>query len=162
MPEPLKILIAEDDPNDLLLLKLAFSKAALNNPVSLARDGEEVISYLEGKPPYSDRSRYPQPDLLLLDLKMPRLDGFAVLEWLLWRPALRPRFVVVFTASDNPEDFRRAQLLGADNYLVKPQDPGELVRIVKGLGDYWADTSPVLARWGEWHPEEGYHPPRMT
>jgi CheY-like chemotaxis protein len=159
MREPIRILLAEDDPNDLLLLKLALSKAAVNNPVSLARDGEEVISYLEGKAPYDDRAKFPQPDLLLLDLKMPRLDGFAVLEWLLWRPELRPHFVVVFTASDNPEDFRRAQLLGADNYLVKPQDPGELVRIVEALRDYWGNAE-VMSQWGPWKRQEGYHPPR--
>ena len=144
MSAPIRILIAEDDPNDLLLLKLAFSKAGLDNPVSLARDGEEVISYLEGKAPFNDPTRFPQPELLLLDLKMPRLDGFAVLEWLLWQPALRPRFVVVFTASDNPEDFRRARLLGADSFLVKPQDPRELVRIVQGLQDYWCEAATTV------------------
>lgn len=140
MVESLHIMVAEDDPNDLLLLKLAFAKAAFDVPVLLARDGEEVISYLDGKPPFDDRSKFPRPDLLLLDLKMPRLDGFAVLEWLLWRPELRPRFVVVFTASDNPEDQKRAQLLGADSYLVKPQDPSELVRIVTALQQYWQDS----------------------
>jgi CheY-like chemotaxis protein len=161
MPEPLKILIAEDDPNDLLLLKLAFSKAAVNNPVSVALDGEEVMSYLEGKPPFGDRFRFPQPDLLLLDLKMPRVDGFAVLEWLMWRPALRPRFVVVFTASNNPEDFRRTQLLAADSYLVKPQDPGELVRIVKGLRDYWSETPAVVGHPGPWN-SPGCRPPQAA
>ena len=149
MFETLNILVAEDDPNDLLLLKLAFAKAALELPVTLARDGEEVVSYLEGRPPFDDRNKYPRPDLLLLDLKMPRLDGFAVLEWLLWRPELRPHFVVVFTASDNPEDQRRAQLLGVDSYLVKPQDPSELVRIVRGLQQYWSENSPWLRAPGE-------------
>lgn len=147
MFEKLNILVAEDDPNDLLLLNLALAKAALDIPVLLARDGEEVISYLEGKAPFDDRARFPRPDLLLLDLKMPRLDGFAVLEWLLWRPELRPRFVVVFTASDNPEDQRRVQLLGADSYLVKPQDPSELVRIVRGLQQYWTEHG----SWAEGH-----------
>ncbi len=150
MFESLHIMVAEDDPNDLLLLKLAFAKAAFEIPVLLARDGEEVISYLEGKPPFEDRSKFPRPDLLLLDLKMPRLDGFAVLEWLLWRPELRPRFVVVFTASDNPEDQKRAQLLGADSYLVKPQDPSELVRIVTALQQYWQEN----AGWLQSHPGE--------
>jgi CheY-like chemotaxis protein len=140
MFEGLNILVAEDDPNDLLLLKLAFTKAGMRSSVGLARDGEEVVNYLEGKPPFDIRSRFPVPGLLLLDLKMPRLDGFAVLEWLLWRPELRPRYIVVFTASDNPEDQRRARLLGADSYVVKPQDPGELVRIVRGLRDYWVEN----------------------
>ena len=83
MLDRLNILVAEDDPNDLLLLNLALAKASLDIPVLLARDGEEVVSYLEGKPPFDDRHKFPRPDMLLLDLKMPRLDGFAVLEWLL-------------------------------------------------------------------------------
>jgi CheY-like chemotaxis protein len=78
--------------------------------------------------------------MLLLDLQMPRRTGFDVLEWLLWHPELRPRFVVVLTASDNPEDIRRTQTLGADAHLVKPQDASELVRIVQGLMDYWNEA----------------------
>ena len=130
-------MVAEDDSNDLLLLDIALTKANIHSSVRILRDGEEVKHYLEGVPPFDDRVAHPVPNLLLLDLKMPRLDGFTVLEWLLWNPELRPRFVAVFTASDNPQDMRRARILGADFYLLKPQDPNELIRIIKALNDYW-------------------------
>ncbi len=145
MFEPLVILVAEDDPNDWLLLELAFAKVKPEAPVHVVRDGHEAMDYLEGKGLFADRTKFPLPTMLLLDLTMPRMDGFAVLEALLWKPQLRPRFVVVLTASDDPEHIRRARLLGADNYVVKPQDPGELVRLLTALGKYWAEAAPSMA-----------------
>jgi CheY-like chemotaxis protein len=141
--ETLRILVAEDDENDLVLLRVAFSKGHLAAPLNVVRDGQELMDYLEGVPPFDDRVTYPQPTLLLLDLSMPRRDGFEVLEWLLWYPKLRPKHIVVLTASDYGEDLRRVKLLGADAHLVKPQDMNELVRLVKWLEQYWLDAEKV-------------------
>jgi CheY-like chemotaxis protein len=137
MTEPLRILVAEDDENDVVLLQVAFSKINFLAPVNIVHDGQELMDYLEGVPPFEDRVKYPMPTLLLLDLSMPRRDGFEVLEWLLWYPKLRPKFIIVLTASDYGEDMRRVRLLGADAHLVKPQDVNELARMVKDFADNW-------------------------
>jgi CheY-like chemotaxis protein len=141
MDTPLKILVAEDDLGDVVLLRRAFAKAKVNVPVHFARDGEEVIQYLEGKTPFDNPIDHPLPNLLLLDLKLPRVDGFQVLEWLRVQPGLSRILVVVFTSSNNPEDIGRAYALGANSYLVKPQDPNELVRVVERLQNYWLNIN---------------------
>jgi CheY-like chemotaxis protein len=76
------VLLCEDDPDDVLLTQIAFEKARLANPLQIARDGEEAIAYLNGDGRFAERARFPLPILVLLDLKMPKLDGFHVLQWL--------------------------------------------------------------------------------
>jgi len=83
------ILLVEDDSNDVFLMERAFNKARLANPLKVVRDGEEAISYLLGEGIYADRAEYPMPFMILLDLKMPRLSGFEVLEWLESQPLYR-------------------------------------------------------------------------
>ena len=137
MDSPLRILVAEDEIGDVLLLKNAFEKAGVNPPIYFAGDGEEVIKYLQGRPPFENPVRYPLPNLVLLDLKLPRMDGFEVLEWLRHQPRLRHILVVVLTGSDLPEDVEQAYSLGANAYLVKPTEPEQLVDIVGRLQSYW-------------------------
>src|ERR1051326_8590666 len=81
-----RVLIAEDDPSDVFLLKRAFALAQIPATLHFVRDGQEAIDYLEGEAAYNDRTAYPLPDLMLLDLKMPKLNGFDVLSWLRRRP----------------------------------------------------------------------------
>src|SRR5437016_6312129 len=81
-PLPLKVLVAEDSEDDAFLLTRAFRKAGIGNPVHVCRDGQEMIDYLSGVEKFQDRSVYPLPTMLLLDLKMPKVSGFEVLEWL--------------------------------------------------------------------------------
>src|ERR1041384_6928520 len=95
------ILLAEDDPDDVLLAQIALRKARLANPLQIVRDGEEAIAYLQGEGRYADRNRYPLPILLLLDLKMPKVNGFQVLEWLRKQPLLSRLPVAVLTSSDH-------------------------------------------------------------
>src|SRR5258706_9347997 len=89
------ILVAEDEETDAMLLRWAFEKAGVPNPLVVARDGQEAVDYLEGKGDYADRVRHPLPCLLVLDLKMPRMSGFDVLVWVSDRPQFRdlPRMV---------------------------------------------------------------------
>src|SRR6266487_2461384 len=116
----LRILVAEDLDDDVQILKRAFIRAGVNVPLRFVTDGQKVIDYLKGDGAFANRTDYPMPTLLLLDLKMPGLHGFDVLEWLRLQPGLRRLLVVVFTSSSQPEDVNRAFELGANSYLVKP------------------------------------------
>jgi CheY-like chemotaxis protein len=138
MTDRLTVLLAEDDPNDVLLTQIAFEKARLANPLQVVRDGEEAIAYLKGARPFADRARFPLPILMLLDLKMPKLNGFQVLQWLRRQPGVLGRLpVAIMTSSDHDPDAARAFQLGADSYLQKPPDAEALLALVKRLHAYW-------------------------
>ncbi len=137
MNTPLTILVAEDEIGDILLLRRAFEEAGVSSPVYFARDGLEVIDYLGGKAPFDDPVKHPLPALLLLDLGLPRMDGFQVIKWIRNEPRLRYMAVVVFSSSEDPQHVSRAYELGANSYIVKPVDPHDLVRIVSQLQQYW-------------------------
>src|SRR5204863_7172656 len=112
----------DDSEEDILLIRKAFEKALILNPIYAVKSGEEAISYLQGKGAYSNRDEYPLPDLLLLDLKMPGVDGFQVLRWIRQDPGLRLLRVLVFTSSDQLRDVNQAYQLGANSFMVKPAD----------------------------------------
>ena len=131
------VLLVEDDPDDVLLTQIAFERARLANPLGVVRDGEEAIAYLSGAGQYADRNKFPLPILLLLDLKMPRVNGFQVLEWLTKHPEHSSIPVAIMTASDDDPDVKRAFQLGAHSYLVKPPDAIALLNLVKRLHAYW-------------------------
>jgi CheY-like chemotaxis protein len=137
MDTPLRILVAEDELGDILLLQRAFDKALVKAPVFFARDGRQVLDYLKGNPPFENPVAYPLPALLLLDLKLPYLDGFEVLRWVRSEPGLHHMIVVVFSSSDMADDINRAYALGANSYIIKPQDPDELIQIIKQLQVCW-------------------------
>src|SRR5215831_5445830 len=134
---PGTLLLAEDDPDDVLLTQIALEKARLANPLEVVRDGEEAVSYLSGAGKYCDRDRFPIPILLLLDLKMPKLDGFQVLDWLRKQQDLASLHVAITTSSDHDPDIVRAYALGAESYLIKPPDAGELLALVQRIHAYW-------------------------
>jgi CheY-like chemotaxis protein len=131
------ILLAEDDQNDVLLIKRAFSKSRIVNPIACVGNGEEAVAYLKGEGAYADRQRYPLPFMLLLDLKLPRLSGHEVLQWLREQPLLKRLPVVVLTSSRQPVDINRAYELGANSYLVKPVVFEELSTLMQQLQLYW-------------------------
>lgn len=133
------ILLVDDDANDVLLLQRALHKAGVERPLVVLGDGEQAVAYLAG-----DAER---PELILLDLNMPRCSGFEVLEWLRAQPGLRRLVVVVLTASADPGDIARAYDLGANSYLVKPSSFRALVDVVHRIGVYWLDLNR--------HPEGG-------
>jgi CheY-like chemotaxis protein len=101
MPDTGVILLAEDREDDVVLIRRAFRQAYVNNPLQVVQDGVEAISYLRGEGKYSNREEYPLPDLILLDLKMPRVDGFEVLKWIREQPSLATLRVVVLTSSED-------------------------------------------------------------
>src|SRR5438093_227426 len=135
------ILLVEDDPNEVFLMERAFQKAQLANPLRVARDGQEAIDYLNHQGHFSDTARYPAPTLMLLDLKMPRKNGFEVLEWLRQQPGLKRLVVVVLSSSNLRDDVNRAFDLGTNSYVVKPGDFETLINFVKTLDRYWFETN---------------------
>jgi CheY-like chemotaxis protein len=138
------ILVAEDDANDIFFLRRAFQKAEVKCQIIDVPNGQEAIEYLQGKPPYDNRADYPLPQLLLLDLKMPLMSGFDVLEWLQRRPELADLPALVLSSSAHEEDVARAQRLGARNYHVKPSDLTQLTQLARELGTKWLGSN-VLA-----------------
>jgi CheY-like chemotaxis protein len=135
------VLVADDDENDIRLLKRAFLRAGIDVPMKWVRDGEEAIQYLQGDSSFADRDAFPIPMLLLLDLKMPRTNGFEVLEWLRQQAGLRRLLVVVMTSSDEPQDIDRAYDLGANSFLKKPDDFDDLLKMSQKLREYWMETN---------------------
>lgn len=139
------ILAAEDEETDCLLLKIALQQAGSSNQLMLVRDGQEAIDYLNGKAPYSNRARYPLPGLLLLDLKMPRLTGFDVLEWLAGRPEFHYLPVVVLSSSALEADIEKARRLGARDYLIKPHSFRSLILMLQQVTQRWLVEAPQAA-----------------
>lgn len=130
------ILVADDTPDDVFLLRRALQRANLSNPLLVVHDGEEAISYLRGTGIYADRMIYPLPGLIVLDVKMPRRDGFEVLEWI--RKSIEWSVpVVMLTSSALESDQDLARKLGADCYLVKTSSFDELVVMVQRLEKRW-------------------------
>ncbi len=133
-----EFLLVDDSPEDALLLRRVFTKARILNPLPAVRSGEEAMLYLGGVGQNADRSKYPLPALVLLDLIMPGIDGLDVLRWVRQQPELRGIRVVAITGSENPADMESAFKAGADSVLRKPLDFERLLEITLTFGGYWA------------------------
>jgi CheY-like chemotaxis protein len=131
------ILLVEDEENDAFLLKRAFKKNNILNPVQWVRDGVEAVAYLSGKDAYADRQRYPAPEVILLDLKMPRMGGLELLAWIRDHPETRVIPTIIMTSSREDVDIEKAYHLGANTYMIKPSDFDTLAQMVKITHDYW-------------------------
>jgi CheY-like chemotaxis protein len=130
----LNILIAEDSEDEILLMRAAFKKAGVTEPFYAVQNGEEAVAYLKGEGIYADRRSYPFPDVMLLDLNMPRVNGFEVLEWLRQSPPAGRRLIVyVLTASCREADVRNAYELGANAVIIKPTQVAQLIEFVAAL-----------------------------
>ncbi|SPE61246.1 Response regulator receiver protein [Verrucomicrobia bacterium] len=138
---PRHILVAEDDSSDAFFLQRAFEKAGFAVRLHFTKDGQEVIDYLRGAEPFSDRQAHPLPHLLLLDLKMPRLNGFDVLRWIKEQPKLKRLLVIIFSSSEEVQDINQAYDLGANSYVAKPHAFEDLQGIVDRLKKYWLEVN---------------------
>ena len=132
------ILHVEDDPNDVLLVERAMKKSGSGALLRSVGDGDKAVAYLNAEDTFSKRDQYPIPDLVLLDLKMPRKTGLEVLAWIREQPHLKRLPVVVFTSSKHDQDINRAYDLGANSYLVKPVGFDALLETVKQVQLYWS------------------------
>ena len=135
------ILIAEDDENDVFLIKRALHQAQFDNPLQVVSTGQDAISYLKGESPYVPREKFPIPGLVLLDLKMPLKNGFEVLSWIRQHTEFNSLPVVVLTPSQESADVNRAYALGANSYLVKPASFVSLVEMINRLKEYFKFTA---------------------
>jgi CheY-like chemotaxis protein len=131
------ILIVDDDPNDCTFIESAFRAIGVTDPIHVAQGGQEAISYMLGAGKYGDRRVYAYPTFITVDLKMPGKDGFAVLEFLKENSEWGIIPTVVLTSSRDPDDIKRAYVLGASSYHVKPSSIAALRQQVKVLHDYW-------------------------
>ena len=131
------ILVAEDSEDDVDLLKIAFRRLAIRNPLQIVTDGQQAVDYMSGIGKFSDRRQYPIPAIIFLDLKMPRKTGLEVLEWLGTHPQYRLIPSLVFTSSSQESDIRRAYELGANSFMVKPGALDQLVESIRACLDFW-------------------------
>lgn len=132
--QPVEILLAEDNPGDAKLTQKAFERGNILNNLHIVEDGVEAIRFLHQEGEYSDK---PRPDLVLLDLNMPRKDGWEVLEEIKGDPQLRRLPAIVLTSSEAEEDIVKSYDLQANAYLTKPVDFGGFLNVVNSFEDFW-------------------------
>lgn len=137
-----RLLLAEDESTDALILRMAFKQAGLPCSLVVVNDGQEAVDYLSGAPPYTDRSAHPLPTLLVLDLKMPRMNGFDVLTWLASRPAFKHLPAIVLSSSSDEHDIATARQMGASDYFVKPHSLSDYVQIAQTIHARWLSMAP--------------------
>lgn len=140
MAENAVFLLVEDSDDDIALLKRAFAKSRIINPLQIVKNGMDALAYLEGTGHFRDRDRFPIPRLILLDLKLPGMDGLEVLAWIREQAFLKGIRVIVLTASDLVRDVTAAYQLGANSFLIKPNDFDDLVRLTQAIQGYWIWT----------------------
>jgi CheY-like chemotaxis protein len=131
--QPKNILYAEDDPNDVVIFKMAFKRATLQHSLYVVENGEAAIDWLSGKGNYSDRKNHPVPDVLILDLKMPKKSGFDVLDWARRQKEFADTTIFILSSSDEPSDVKRAYALGATTYFVKSASYSDVIQYLRLL-----------------------------
>lgn len=134
---PLTILLVEDNPDHAEMIRRTLEAGRTTQRLLHVRDGEEAISYLSREGIYADHAAYPLPDLLLLDLRLPKISGLEVLEWMRSRTNLRGIATVILTTSNAEGDMTNAYRLGAISYLVKPFAIEEFARLLDACSHYW-------------------------
>jgi CheY-like chemotaxis protein len=154
MAEQAVFLLVEDDENDIVLIRRSFIKANVLNPLYVVRSGEEALEYLAGDGKYSNRGEYPLPGLILLDLKLGKMDGLDVLRWIRKQPGLSSLRVVILTASDDMRDVNAAYQSGANSFLIKPLDFERFVEVSQAISGYWL--------WLDGAPESSRPPPTKS
>lgn len=132
------VLLVEDNPDDVALLRRALDRTGHALPLQVAVDGPEAVDYLSERGPFADRTHHPRPSLVLLDVKLPRQSGLEVLAWIRQQPSLSDLRVFMLTSSMEPSDVRTAYALGAELYLVKPLGFEALKGLAKALGGCWS------------------------
>jgi CheY-like chemotaxis protein len=146
------ILLVEDCAEDASLVQVAFKKWGINNPIRVVPDGEQAVDYLAARGSYADRDQHPLPCLAILDLKLPTMSGFEVLQWIRAQAGLENLPVVVLSGTKNLGDFDQAHRLGANACVVKSLDLTELYDLIQHI-DYFSRASDYNNSAMEWSPE---------
>ena len=131
------ILLVEDNEADIEITLRAFEKGKLRNKLSVVRDGQEALDFIHHEGAYRDEEKYPRPDLILLDIRMPKMDGLEVLKKLKSDPKYSCLPVVIFTSSKNEEDVTQSYCGGAVSYIPKPVSYEDFRKVVDGFNFYW-------------------------
>jgi CheY-like chemotaxis protein len=131
------ILLVDDSADDVFLFKRTLAKAHLKNPVQAVANVDEAICYLEGKAAYADRSLFPVPSIVLIDLQMPEKNGFQLLTWLRDRVQFRNLHVIVVSGINRMQDVNRAYQLGASSFLIKPVNVEDLRNLTRAFPAHW-------------------------
>jgi CheY-like chemotaxis protein len=145
MSPGLSLLLVEDNEDDVFLMMRALKSAGVQLPLQTAMDGQQAMEYLAGSGKYADRTAYPVPALIFLDIKLPHLSGLEVLRWLRAHPELRRIVVIVVTSSNQAADVRLAYELGANSYVVKPASFQQLSEFAQAFKLYWLSCNRVSA-----------------
>lgn len=135
------ILLIEDDPNDVFFTEYAFEVANITNSLQVVTDGQQAIDYLAGAGKYTDRTKFPFPCLVLMDLKLPVKMGVDVLKWIRQQPSMNNLLVLVLTSSSSIEDIDEAYRQGARSYLVKPLSLEKRVEMARLIKTYWLELN---------------------
>ena len=133
------VLYIENDENDVLFMHRAFKMAGLEGCLRTLPDGRAAQLYLIGEAPFTDRTVYPFPGLLLMDVNLPAISGFELLGWTRQQPQLRELPAVIFSSSARHEEIQRALELGAQDYLQKPRSGSQFVEVVEALKQRWLE-----------------------
>jgi CheY-like chemotaxis protein len=142
MPHPIKtVLLAEDSEDDIFLMKMACERSGVPLQLHVVTDGAVAIDYLSGNGPYANRTTYPQPSIVFVDIKMPKQSGFEVLKLIRAKPALKKLPVIMLSNSPLMDDVDRAYQLGVTSYLKKTSDLAELGEAVKVILNYWLNLN---------------------
>ena len=135
--EPVKILLVEDNLQDIEITRRAFSKGRVKNELIVVRDGQEALDYLYHQDKYSDPAASARPGMILLDLNLPKVSGMEVLQQIKKDEALKSIPVIVLTASPREEDVVRTYNLGVNTYIQKPVEFDNFMRVVHAVQEYW-------------------------
>jgi len=133
----LNILLVDDNEADVKIALRAFGQARLKNRVFVAYNGQECVDFVRHQGAFSDEASHPRPDLILLDISMPVMDGFGVLKELKGDETLRSIPIVIMTGSNNENDICRSYAGGANSFIRKPVTYEEFVKVVEGFNQYW-------------------------
>ena len=136
-----KVLLVEDSDNDAFLMKMACQRTGIPHLLHALTDGEQAIQYLAGEGAFADRTTHPFPDLVFLDLNLPKCDGLQVLEWIRSHPEMKSLPVVILTGSTQMADVNRAYELGVTSYLRKVACPAEFGQAVRVILKYWLELN---------------------
>jgi CheY-like chemotaxis protein len=134
------ILLVEDNDDDAFMFKRALKKSGIMNPLHVATDGRQALDYLGGRGNDADLERHPRPFIAFIDLKLPYIDGFEILEWIGRQPSLSTLIAIVLSSSNQNGDQEKAYALGARSYLIKPPSPEDILRLMKSLESFWDRT----------------------
>ncbi len=135
--KPIDILLVEDNPTDVEIIKEAFSVGKVKNNLYCVRDGQEALDFMYHENEFSDASKAPRPDLILLDLNMPRVNGIEVLEKIKKDKELLKIPVIILTSSDRDRDVCESYNLGANSFITKPVEFPRFIEVVTSIQDYW-------------------------